>query len=180
MKHRSLLLLGALLLYGCGGDTKDPSGTNGTYGMMSNDRIFGVVVSVTTETEKPSKVPGIVANSAGAATNSTLQSAPTGYTSPTGMVSGWFGSFLSSSASSTSSSLTGPSSPNDATAILHYVIQKDDGAQVKVDQMPAEGDPICYPGQRVMIQANGQYFKVYPTDVEDPLPQHVPGGPRTY
>jgi outer membrane lipoprotein SlyB len=49
---------------------------------------------------------------------------------------------------------------------LHYVIRKDDGTVINLNQVPEDGDAIIYPGQRVMLQRNGEFTRIYPADVE--------------
>jgi outer membrane lipoprotein SlyB len=45
---------------------------------------------------------------------------------------------------------------------IAYTIRKDDGEVVVVNDFPNTGDDIFFPGQRVIIQHNGQYNKVIP------------------
>jgi len=55
-----------------------------------------------------------------------------------------------------------------ADETIEYVVKKDSGQQVTIDQTPDESEAILYPGQRVTIQTNGKYLRVYPADVENP------------
>jgi outer membrane lipoprotein SlyB len=77
----------------------------------------------------------------GVATKSTMEQGSSG---------GWFSS----------------SNEPDQVSIIHYVINKDNGNRTNINQVPEEGEAICYPGQRVMIQDNGGYLRVYPLNIE--------------
>lgn len=56
-------------------------------------------------------------------------------------------------------------SSGNVTAI-RYVIDKNDGKRVMITQIPEEGEPILYPGQKVLLHTNGEYVRVYKADVE--------------
>lgn len=141
MKAKSLIIWSALILCGCGNSDKPPEGSGGLYGQMQNIREFGIVVSVTqSENTAPKAI--------NAQSGSFMQS-----------INGTF--------TSLKSSLTGEK--ESTVSHLHYVIRKDNGQQVTVDQTPDAGEAIIYPGQRVMIQMNGNYIKVYPADIENRL-----------
>jgi len=148
MKPTYLLVMSALLICGCGPEKNPYAPPSGIYGQISNDREFGVIVSVN-QSETPAarnadKAAGVV----------------TGSSSDSGMLS-----FLGNSITSISSSNT------ETISKLHYIIRKDNGQQIAIDQVPDAGEAILYPGQKVMIQANGNYLRVYPADVEERLRQ---------
>lgn len=187
MHPKYVYILATFLLLGCGSPAKNPYGGNGSYGMINNTKEFGVVVNVhesedvdlagtattvaghayyagmtTAITPQAalamSNTPGALAGAAAAGTSNALNTLATDKT--------WFGSITNYF---TTGSAANPDTPNNV--ILVYEILKTDGQKIIVNQLPEQNEPILYPGQKCSIQYNGKFTRVYPADVENPLPR---------
>jgi len=163
MQTKYLYVLAALMLCGCGSE-KNPYSSNGNYGQMDNRKEFGVVISQSmSNSPNVTGAAGLVGAAAGNAAGTAANNAATAATS---------GSILSPLTSMFSFGSSTPATPNSTVDSIHYVIRKDDGQQIVVDQVPTLDEQLMYPGQRVSIQWNGEYVRVYPADVENRFPNH--------
>lgn len=167
MNRTNIAIAAAILLFcGCS-EQKNPYSPNGMYGQMDNSKEFGVVIS--TDEKSSTNVPGI-ATAVGNGLAAPATSAATVAVAPSaGIFSGFTSSVGSGISSIFSSNKTDASSVADTLAI-RYLIQKTDGQQIIVNQIPEEGEQILYPGQKVAIQHNDGYVRVYPADVENRHP----------
>lgn len=172
MRQGLFLIVVTLALWGCGSSNHGASSnpTNVAYGQLGNMREFGTVLSVNEGDH------AVVNGGQQALTNG---AASTGAAAASGLFSGILSPLSGAFSSAGSTINANTASPTiDTENELTYVIKKDNGQQVTITQVPDAGEPIIYAGQRAMIQLNGDYLRVYPTDVEAPLQQHVPGGVR--
>jgi len=137
------------------------------HGQLVNTREFGTVISVDQDAHVAVHNMGaatttVAGNAAGAAAGNTLTAAAGG-----SIFSPLLSPFTSLMGGAGSAANTYSQAPSVGTETeLHYVIRKDDGTVVNLDQVPEDGDAILYPGQRCMLQYNGQFTHLYPADVE--------------